>query len=70
MIDSAIRLEIDEDGNFSGRLGNELRRKRLKKDHLDMRPIEEWNDFFLRLDPNDKRWRSIYFESLPETQNE
>lgn len=45
-------------------------KEKIKKDHLDMRPIEEWNDFFLRLNPNDKRWRSICFESLPETQNE
>lgn len=45
MIESAIRLEIDDSGNFSGNLGNELRRKKLNKNRLDMRPITEWNDF-------------------------
>lgn len=70
MIESAIRLEIDESGDFSCNLGNELRRKKLEKDHLDMRPIIEWNDFFLKLSPNDERWKYIYFESLPDAQNE
>jgi len=70
MIESAIRLEIDDDGYFSGNLGNELRRKKLSKDRLDMRPITEWNDFFLTLNPNDERWKYIYFESFPDAQNE
>jgi len=70
MIESAIRLEIDDSGNFSGNLGNELRRKKLNKNRLDMRPITEWNDFFLKLNPNDERWKYIYLESLPDAQNE
>lgn len=70
MIESAIRLEMDDSGNFSGNLGNELRRKKLNKDRLDLRPIAEWNDFFLKLNPNDERWKYVYFESLPDAQNE
>lgn len=69
MIASAIRLDIDDDGNFKGVLGNELRRRKLKKDNLEMRPLQEWNDFFLNLDPSEGR-SSFLLEPMPDTQGE
>lgn len=69
MIASAIRIEIDDDGNFKGMLGNELRRKKLNKPQLEFRTIKEWNNFFLNFDPNDGRSR-IWFEPMPDADNE
>lgn len=66
MIASAIRLKIDEEGNFKGTLGNEMRRRKLNKDRLEMRPLEEWNDFFIRLDPSDGRWMEMWGEPMPD----
>ncbi|MBU6956149.1 hypothetical protein KRR23_00100 [Pseudomonas sp. CVAP len=69
MIASAIRLEIDDEGNFKGTLGNELRRRKLNKERLEMRPLQEWNDFFLKLDPSEGR-SGILMEPMPDAQSE
>ncbi|GAA0404570.1 hypothetical protein GCM10008969_28680 [Pseudomonas veronii subsp. inensis] len=45
-------------------------KEKIKKRSLGYASDRGVERFFLRLNPNDKRWRSIYFESLPETQNE
>ena len=70
MISSAIRIEVDEEGNFKGTLGNEMRRRKLKKEALEMRPIEEWNNFFKNLSPNDGRWMGIWEEPMPGDSTE
>lgn len=66
MIASAIRLTIDDDGNFSGSIANELKRRQQGKEHLEYRPLDEWNDFFINLDPNSERWMWMWQEPMPE----
>ncbi|MEE4083518.1 hypothetical protein [Pseudomonas viridiflava] len=70
MIASAIRIEVDDDGNFKEKLGNEMRRRKQNKEQLEMRPIEEWNKFFINLSPNDGRWMGIWEEPMPEPDTE
>ena len=70
MISSAIRIEVDDEGNFKDQLGNEMRRRKLKKEQLEMRPITEWNDFFINLSPNDGRWMGIWEEPMPDSNTE
>ncbi|MBX8484653.1 hypothetical protein [Pseudomonas cichorii] len=67
MIASAIRIEVDDDGNFKDKLGNEMRRRKLKKEQLEMRPIDEWNNFFTNLSPNDGRWMDLWEEPMPDS---
>lgn len=65
MIASAIRVGIDDYGNFNGMMGNELRRRKLGKPELEYRPISEWNGFFLNLDPSKER-SDLLMESMPD----
>ena len=66
MIASAIRLGLDDYGNFSGMMGNELKRRKDGKKEMDYHPIEEWNKFFLELDPSSDRNMIIHQEPMPE----
>jgi len=70
MIASGIRIEVDEEGNFKGKLGNEMRRRKLKKEQLEVRPVEEWNEFFTNLSPNEGRWMGIWDEPMPDFATE
>jgi hypothetical protein len=47
-----------------------MRRRKLKKEALEMRPIEEWNNFFKNLSPNDGRWMGIWEEPMPDDSTE
>ena len=49
----------------SGMMGNELRRRKLGKPELEYRPISEWNEFFLNLDPSKER-ADLLLESMPD----
>ena len=66
MVASAIRLGLDDYGNFSGMMGNELKRRKEGKKEMDYHPIEEWNKFFLELDPSSDRNMIIHQEPMPE----
>lgn len=69
MISSAIRLGIDEDGNFNGLIANELKRRKQKKEKLEFHPLAEWNNFFTHLDPSAERWMWMWEEPMPEQSN-
>ena len=66
MVASAIRLGLDDYGNFSGMMGNELKRRKDGKKEMDYHPIGEWNKFFLELDPSSGRNAEMYLEPMPE----
>jgi hypothetical protein len=66
MIASAIRLDLDDNGNFNGLVANELKRKKQNKEKLEFHPITEWNNFFLNLDPSAERWMWPWQEPMLE----
>lgn len=66
MISSAIRLSLDDNGNFSGLIANELKRRAQEKKKLEYHPIAEWNKFFHNLDPSGERWMFPWQEPMPD----
>ena len=66
MIASAIRLGLDDNGNFNGVIANELKRRQQNKEKLESHPISEWNNFFLNLDPSAERWMWSWQEPMPD----
>lgn len=70
MIFSAIRLSLDDNGNFSGLIANELKRREQNKEKLEFHPIAEWNEFFQNLDPSAERWMYPWQEPMPEKSRE
>lgn len=68
MIASAIRLELDDNGNFNGLIANELKRRKQNKEKLELHPIAEWNEFFRNLDPSAERWMWSWQEPMPDRQ--
>lgn len=70
MVASAIRLGLDDYGNFSGMMGNELKRRKDGKKEMDYHPIEEWNKFFLELDSSSERRMWFWGESIPKHKTE
>ncbi len=52
MIACAIRLPIDAKGNFCGTIGDELSRKKNGLPLLKFQKISDWNEKFLKLNPN------------------
>lgn len=68
MISSAIRLGLDDNGNFNGLIANELKRRKQNKQKLEFHPIAEWNEFFLKLDPSAERWMWPWQEPMPDKQ--
>lgn len=66
MIASAIRLDLDDNGNFNGLIANELKRRKQNKEKLEFHPIAEWNNFFVNLDPSAERWMFPWQEPMPD----
>ena len=66
MIASAIRLDLDDNGNFNGLIANELKRRKQNKEKLEFHPISEWNEFFHNLDPSAERWMWPWQEPMPD----
>ncbi|MBL1417199.1 MAG: hypothetical protein COB27_010015 [Moritella sp.] len=52
MIACAVRLPIDSDGNFEGKIGDEIARRRDLGTKLTYHKIEEWNHKLLQINPN------------------
>lgn len=59
MIAAAIRLPINRDGSFSGKIGDELARRRAGKRELEYQSISDWNARFRSISPNSGRCRGI-----------
>ncbi|SQD80703.1 hypothetical protein [Moritella yayanosii] len=52
MIACAVRLPIDDDGNFEGTIGDEITRRSDSDTKLTYQKIEVWNQKFLQIYPN------------------
>ena len=70
MVGSAIRLGLDDYGNFKGLMANEMKRRYQGKKELEYHAISEWNNFFLQLDPSSERWMWFWGESMPKHETE
>lgn len=59
MIASAVRLPLNRDGSFSGKIGDELARRRAGKRELEYQSISDWNARFRSISPNSGRCKGI-----------
>ena len=59
MIASAVRLPLNQDGSFSGTIGNELARRNAGKRKLEYQKIAEWNNQFTSISPNSGRCKGL-----------
>lgn len=64
MIMSAIRLPLKTNGNFSGKVGDELDRRRSGKTHLVFQSIDAWNAKFLAANPDARHCMLLEKSSL------
>ncbi len=52
MIACSIRLPINRDGSFRGKVGDELARKKKNKREIEYQSVSEWNNRFTATSPN------------------
>jgi hypothetical protein len=55
MIACAIRIPINADGSFSGKVGDELARRSARRQQISYQPVSSWNEKFLNASPNNGR---------------